>query len=669
MHPNEVIMNLKPVNQEAARCLKEYRIIQLSRHPASRPRAGAHKAVVHVATQAWPSQLFVAHWGRPTPWRPLSLQQRRRLLSLAANSGCAASLEAALAHCGCSLTHDVAEAAVLGGSVAAVETLLIREGCDGTTLLEEVAAQAGHLAVVQWLRQARRAQLLPPPLTVQQPEDQVPQDLATAVAACRGGHRHIITWLQEQQELEQPQEGAAAAAAAAAEPGLQVLARPEAVQRLATAAAAGGHVGLLYQLLPRLKPIPTGDGHSVMLAAAQGCPLEVLQHVCSHVCSGAPELSPRLNHDMAFAAASSPTPDWEAKLDWALQQTQHGPLSGRHEAALVPGAGSSLEDAAGVLPGWLQRLQALRARRVPLPPLPVLARRAAAVGDVVALGWLLEAQQGEGQGEEVGMEDGEALATSAALGGHVRVLEALRERGCRFSREHVDTARQAGRVEAMAWLLEQPLQPRLSEYWQHFWCLTENVSGELGHLRYLYERHGAYLNLDLITKQCSVEALEWAVMQLKGDKAAGRGPGLTYAESALGAAAQAGNLAVAHRLRELLTAAAPTFDQLTSWRGESPKTFCTIRCWLRLRQRGGLTTDAEDRDWKLALACVARAAFAGRGRWGWGWLCTRAQWKWLVARRLEAAAEAEAAGREGAVALARLEVEDLERKVMAADDY
>ncbi len=77
----------------------------------------------------------------------------------------------------------------------------------------------------------------------------------------------------------------------------------------------------------------------------------------------------------------------------------------------------------------------------------------------------------------------------------MRVLEALRERGCRFSRENVDAARRAGHVEAMRWLLEQPLQPAISEYWQYFWCLTDSVSGDLGHLRYLYERYGAYLDL------------------------------------------------------------------------------------------------------------------------------------------------------------------------------
>ena len=504
LHPNDVAINFKLLNREAAACLKEYQVIRLSQ-PLTPAPSWAGDEPLQVAVQSWPSAAFVAHWGRPQPWRALSLQQRRRLLCLAANSGCAASLEVALAHCGCKLTSHIAVAAALGGSVSACETLLIREGCDCMARLEDVAAEAGHLELLRWLRQARRDQLLstPPPQLL---PERVPEELATAVAACRGGHAHIFAWLLE--EEEQAQGLGRAPGAVAAEP--LTLAHPKVVPFLAGAAGAGGHVQLLDQLLPRLEPIPTGAACSMLETVAQGCPLEALQRVNRRVFGTGMHLTASTKQSLAIAAAVSSTPDWEQKLDWVLQQQPHGAALPGHPNPAGPRGGNDsavLRRGAGRLPDWLQRLQALRACSVPLPPLSGLAVWPAHMNDVAALTWLLAEQ-----GEVAPVIDGVMYVAAAA--GHVPVLTALQERGCVFSGRHVLAAARAGRTAAVSWLLAQPLQPPVDDWAEVFKCLARG-GADLATLRQLHERHGARIDLEAVAKYGSVEALEWAVALLR----------------------------------------------------------------------------------------------------------------------------------------------------------
>ena len=520
LHPNEVITSLKQLNHETAQCLKEYRLVQLSQ-PLTPAPSWASDHPVHVAVQSWPSALFVAHWGRPQPWRTLSLRQRRRLLCLAANSGCAASLEAALAQCGCSLTSKVAMAAVLGGSVSACETLLIREGCESMARLEDVAAEAGHLEVLRWLREARRDQLLLEPpqqlLDDQLRSEQAPDEVATAVAACRGGHAHILAWLQEEEEQArqqaQPQEEQQALRFVTmymSKPPLK-LADRKAVQYLAGAAAAGGHVQLLDQLLPRLEPVTAGALCCAELErVAKGCTLEVLQRVYNHLCGLESAMLPSVcaKRSLVVAAAVSNTADWEQKLDWVLQQEAYEPLTERPFAhAYVMSDYIVLCHAAGRLPDWLQRLQALRARNVPLPPLLTLAMRAAIAGDVAALTCLL-AEQSEG------VPAREQIASAAVAAGHVPILSVLHAWGCVFSGDDVMVAARAGHAAAVGWLLAQPLQPPAADRAAVFQHLADQ-GADLDTLRHLHERHGAPIDLEAVAKYGSVEALEWAVAALQ----------------------------------------------------------------------------------------------------------------------------------------------------------
>ena len=109
---------------------------------------------VQTIPPSWPGSAFVAHWGRPEPWRSLTLRQRERLLCLAASSGHAPSLDAALAHCGCVLKPEVLTAAAAADNLATCERLLHGEGCSFHENALTAAAQDGHLQVLQLLLRA-----------------------------------------------------------------------------------------------------------------------------------------------------------------------------------------------------------------------------------------------------------------------------------------------------------------------------------------------------------------------------------------------------------------------------------------------------------------------------------------------------------------------------------
>ncbi|KAG2434362.1 hypothetical protein HYH02_012377 [Chlamydomonas schloesseri] len=137
------------------------------------------------AQQPWPGDAFVRHWGRAEPWRALNLRERRRLLCLAAGSGHAASLAAVLAHCGCALDVHALEAAAAAGDVSACETLL-SAGCEWGQSVFAAAAAAGQLPVCQafWAAGLR-------PLPIRNCRCSVVE------AACRGGHTHVLEWLEQ----------------------------------------------------------------------------------------------------------------------------------------------------------------------------------------------------------------------------------------------------------------------------------------------------------------------------------------------------------------------------------------------------------------------------------------------------------------------------------------
>ena len=50
------------------------------------PALGGDVAARYLPAQPWPGADFVAHWGRPEPWRALNRRQRHTLLCLAASA-------------------------------------------------------------------------------------------------------------------------------------------------------------------------------------------------------------------------------------------------------------------------------------------------------------------------------------------------------------------------------------------------------------------------------------------------------------------------------------------------------------------------------------------------------------------------------------------------------
>ncbi|KAG2451848.1 hypothetical protein HYH02_003624 [Chlamydomonas schloesseri] len=191
---------------------------------------------VYTVQQPWPGPGFVAHWGRPEPWRALSLPRRRRLLCLAASSLHAPSLEAALTHSQVGLSSVVLESAAAAGDLAACRRL-VAEGCDLCGLALRAAAHGGHLHLLRWLMSPQQQhqhqhQQRPRPFRGWESQDLI------ALGACAGGQEGVLEWLEagmppppaeaavlqvsaaqrQQQGQQQPQEeqGQAAASAAAA---------------------------------------------------------------------------------------------------------------------------------------------------------------------------------------------------------------------------------------------------------------------------------------------------------------------------------------------------------------------------------------------------------------------------------------------------------------------
>ncbi|KAG2422703.1 hypothetical protein HXX76_015867 [Chlamydomonas incerta] len=137
------------------------------------------------------------------------------------------------------------------------------------------------MPIPKWLffQKARRSgQLLPPPLPAVWNVANGPKLLSTAIAACRGGHAHILAWLQQE-----------------ARPGQQEA--EEAARWEITVAGAG----------------------LTLYAAVRGCPLEAVQLVHRHrYHDGAASLGAGAKQSLAIGAAVSATADWELKLDWVL---------------------------------------------------------------------------------------------------------------------------------------------------------------------------------------------------------------------------------------------------------------------------------------------------------------------------------------------------------------
>ena len=366
--PSHAACSIKLVDTDTAAALRGiYNLITLGQ------KHTGNSGEPHRAKQPWPVYAFVAHWGCPEPWRSLSLPQRERLLCLAASSGHAPSLDAALAQCGCALKPEVLTAAAAAGNLASCERLL-HEGCSFDRAALKEAARGGHLQVLQLL--IRNLGFENEALSVVRPRRQQEWKWdcfgEAAEGACAGGQPHILDWLQQAHgyNLRAPD---VLEAARAGQVGLfeELLTRP----LLIKVERPPEDLSFWYRYNIRGNPAdlwrPPGGAaawarrelnSNLLCAIVQGCPLEVLERHYPTLWLPAIQFSSR--EHMAEAAVGSPTPCWAAKLDFLLDAW--GPeVAARVLEVERPGSLWSLLYKAARLPDLCARLRHLHKRGAP----------------------------------------------------------------------------------------------------------------------------------------------------------------------------------------------------------------------------------------------------------------------------------------------------------------
>ncbi|KAG2446983.1 hypothetical protein HYH02_008137 [Chlamydomonas schloesseri] len=531
---------------------------------------------LQIAEQPWPGSDFVAHWGRPEPWRALNRRDRHRLLCLAASSLHAPSLDAALAHCGTAVAAGPLASAAAVGDLAALQRLVEQEGCEWLSGRQvwPAAACFNQLHVCRWLT------------TIGSCEDAMALHLmGAAAAASYKGHEELARW------------------AAREEPAARgIKLNPT---KLAVAAATGGQVALLEQVAPKVDESPVFS--RALGAVAYGCPLEVLQAyyprwgperwggpgpfaaMLGHLGHAQGSASDCLKKkEVLLRALLSPTPDWAAKAEWLLAQWRPlaGWASGNGTPALWEGVSMRPEWRLAIsYPDTVQRLQWLGAQG--LGPLPCeAAEAAAAAGELCALRFCLELeleltqpavaaqqqqqeqeqgqeqqqqqQQEQGQGQEQGQEapqgqvapqgqdprprqddDWETpastplgrVADAAAAAQQVAVLRMLREeRGLVLSMRHAlrslghgDTStlwggwgagvKRCGAGPVVRYLVTEDGVLEQPD-WDVLFKMVAKECAELPLLRFLHEQRGAAVDLAAVAQGGGAEACEWAAAEL-----------------------------------------------------------------------------------------------------------------------------------------------------------
>ncbi|KXZ47939.1 hypothetical protein GPECTOR_31g301 [Gonium pectorale] len=316
-------------------------------------------------SQPVPHHAFAFVWGQPGATRPLTFTQRQQLLCLTAATGVAPNLELLLSHPDNVLSPAAMEAAASAGQLATC-LRLHQAGCPWGDALQE-AAGAGHQSACEGLLAAG-----------------CPWSWGAVSSAARGGH-------------------------------------------LALTGAMARHFPHRPGFVER------GE---ILLGVVHGCDLAALQHFYGRwraLPSSRLALDgyARLHFDEQLlpTAAGSPTPDWQAKVEWL-----EGVGCARSVAAC---------SAAAACPDAAARLAWLRGRGYPVDG--GTAVRVCAAGDVAALRYLLAE----------GVRPTEEAATEAAGGGHLAALQALHAAGCPVSPLDVACAAAEGdHLAAVAWAVE-----------------------------------------------------------------------------------------------------------------------------------------------------------------------------------------------------------------------
>ncbi|KXZ45259.1 hypothetical protein GPECTOR_56g355 [Gonium pectorale] len=379
-----------------------------------------------------PHHAFAWRWGRPGAMRDLTRARRRELLCLTAASGATANLQVAARAVGFKPTREVAHAAGKAGQLGSI--LMLEElGCDVHDAVKGAAA-GGHLVLCGELLQQRAG-------------DSSPYDaFDCACEAADGGHVDVVDFM---------------------------------VRRLQIVGLAG-----------------SGLESSLMAHIAGGCELAALQRYYR-------ELVPEVfNNARAFdwekerilgCAASSPTPDWRAKVEWLEAQgfprvsgvfygvverpdamerlvwleqrgytcdpvyTLGAGIGGNADVVLLLAERQAEDDddedadpytdvaSEAAACGHLHVLQVLHAAELVFSPGYVI-RAAASRGHLHMVAWLFET---------LGVQLDEELFEGAAGSGSVQLMAWLRERGCPWDSRAVTAAARSGCVAALEWLAER----------------------------------------------------------------------------------------------------------------------------------------------------------------------------------------------------------------------
>ncbi|KAG2500171.1 hypothetical protein HYH03_001753 [Edaphochlamys debaryana] len=354
------------------------------------------------------------------------------------------------------------------------------------------AAGAGHLGMCRWLV-GRGCPLAATSL------GQIP-----AYAAAEGGHAEVVEYLLEQ--------------------GCPWDAD------LVYGAASYAHVDMMRILQakrPKGRPhTPKVKAQPLLTRAAAGCDLPTLKGLWKEW------RAERETHILGFAvvaAARSPTPDWEAKLAWLLEQG-----APRREDACTEAAR---------LPDGLARM-ALLMDVYGFPCGRGALQSAASSGRAETVTWLLARR------DRIRDPETKDLSMTAARLGHVAVLRALHAAGAEMDEpRHVFRVSVVGGVEAAAWVLDtfgdaalEPCSPAMTPF---------DVSCQEGRLevvQWVLERGGRPGSGTWAAAAASgcVELLEWLVERGYGPERFCSNPDRLFA-----AAAARGDLLTLQTLRRL----------------------------------------------------------------------------------------------------------------------
>ncbi|KAG2442876.1 hypothetical protein HXX76_002955 [Chlamydomonas incerta] len=592
-------------------------------------------------------------------------QLRQRLLCLAASSADEPSLDAALAHCGCTLTSQALTSAAWAGHTAACKRLLA-VGCEVGVAAACAAAEAGHLSLCSllWPERGRDYEFSG---DVEEDIEMASWDVAhVAQAACFGGHARVLQWLENDAGLYDESERWG-----------QEHRRQEINEDLAAAAARGGHVSLMRRLLAKL-PRRNADGTwrwRLLCNVAKGCPLPVFRDLAERwrqleppqpaaptAAAEAAEAAVRDGCALLLHALGSHTPDWKEKVELVLARRPDLLAAVTAAQGAPPLVDHNLFDSAAAQTDFEQRVRYLISDKgAGAAWAQAAAAAAAGAGDVAALCFLLD---------ECGVRlSGNCICDAAAHRQHA-VLECLRGRGqlpsCSWdgrtlypSAAPVCVLAAAAVVAAAASPSRPSSQPanQARGFWSRVFKRAARQGADVAALRYLHEQLGAEVQLRPIAKSGSVEQLEWAlgVVADGAGTAAAQGPA-PAAQDLLLAALDAGNVAVASHLHARgLAPVLPTAGQvigLCHKRPVEPESFVAVRWFVEQRHAaapdgagaGGAAVGRAGAGGAAAIGGTAGEAPVGLADAEWNQLLTEVgldgrllgrfsenQWKWLKA--------------------------------------